>query len=151
MKRDPKWTGFYVEHEPVHSDTSGPSRTRQEFAEECDINSIMARYETTGIISHVDPRPPVYMDFTNVPDLQGTLRILDEAQDAFMSLPARVRLEFENDVHKFVAFAEDQANLEQMRTWGLAKPAPVEESPIKVEVTNPPDAATASPAAAKAV
>lgn len=140
MKRDPKWTGFYVEHEPVDVFfDSEPSRTRQEFAEECDINTIMARYERTGVISHVDPRAPVYLDASESPrDLQHALEILATAETAFMSLPAGVRKEFDNDVHAFVAYAEDPGNLARMREWGLAPPEPVPNAPMRVEVVNPP-------------
>ncbi|UDN67758.1 internal scaffolding protein [robinz microvirus RP_110] len=136
-KRDPAWTGFYIEHEPVTANTEGESRTRQEFAAECDINTIMERYEATGIISHVDQRQPMYLDVSNVPDLQSALRVLDTATESFMSLPARVRLEFENDVHKFVAFAENGENLGRMREWGLAPPEAVADASMPGEVVNP--------------
>lgn len=140
MKRDPKWTGFYVEHAPVNSDTDGPSKTRQEFADECDINSIMRRYEATGIISHVDPREPMYLDLAGleVPDLATALNVLKVAEEGFMSLPANVRREFGDDVHEFVAFAENPANLDKMREWGLAKMPDKIPDAIRVEVVNPP-------------
>lgn len=140
MKRDPKWTGFYVEHAPVNSDTEGPSRTRQEFAEECDINTIMRRYEATGIISHIDQREPMYLDLAglDVPDLATAMEVLRVAEASFMSLPATVRREFDDDVHSFVAFAENPANVDKMREWGLAKkPDPLPDA-IRVEVINPP-------------
>lgn len=114
-----------------------PSLTRQEFAAECDINTIMAQYEKTGVINHYARTEPQYLDVTNVPDLQAALNILDEAGRAFMSLPAVVRREFDNDVAKFVSFAQDPANVDKMREWGLAEPLPPEPTPLKVEVINP--------------
>ncbi|ALS03684.1 VP3 [Gokushovirus WZ-2015a] len=136
-KRDPKWTGFYYEHEAVHSDTEGPSRTRQEFAEECDINTIMLRYEATGIISHVDPRQPMYLDLTMMPgDLASTLDMLDRATESFMSLPASVRREMDNSVENFIAFATNEANLPKLKEWGLAKPEAALPDVVRVEVVN---------------
>lgn len=116
------------------------SRTRQEFAEECDINALMKRYEghDIGSIMRRDMEPQ-YADFTKVPkDLMGFLNLMNEASDAFMTLPASVRREFDNDAVRFTEFAADPANLEKMREWKLAKPAPVEPVPQKVEVVNAP-------------
>lgn len=115
-----------------------PSLTRQEFADECDINNLMAQFEKTGIIpSNVNKSEPRYLDVSDVPDLPAALSMLNEATTAFMSLPAKVRREFDNDPLQFIAFAENPDNLEKMREWNLAPPAPVEAPPQKVEVVNP--------------
>lgn len=116
-----------------------PSKTRQEFAEECDINALMARYEKTGVISHISTATPQYLDLSETShlDLMHSLNVLNEATDGFMSLPAKVRAEFDNDPMKFVEFASDGKNLDQLREWGLAKPAEPTPPPAKVEVINP--------------
>lgn len=113
-----------------------PSLTRQEFAEDCDINTLMAKYETTGVINHFNNQSPAYMDLAEVPDLQGALALVADAQNAFMRLPAITRREFDNDPVKFIAFATDEKNIEKMREWGLAPPAPVEPGPQRVEIVN---------------
>lgn len=114
----------YVVHEPRQLYfPEGTGKTRQEFAADCDINVIMARYEKTGVISHMSPRKPMYVDFSEMPDsLQDALSMLEEAKSSFMTLPASVRAEFENDPVSFVTFAADPKNLDQMREWGLAPP-----------------------------
>lgn len=118
--------------------TEGPSLTRQEFAEECDVNSLMARYETTGqMFPNMQRGEPAYLDLSDVPDLHTAMNVMNAAVEAFSSLPAKVRFEFENDPMKFVEFAEDPENLEQMRQWGLAKPAEPTPQPLRVEVINP--------------
>lgn len=121
----------------------GPSMTRQEFAAECDINTIMAQYE-----KHLaDPMMSLraaearYVDFTEMPhDLMGAMDVLNKGTEAFMSLPASVRREFDNDPVQFVDFASNPANLDVMREWGLAPAAP--------KAPEPP-AAPASPPAAQ--
>lgn len=124
-----------------------PSLTRQEFADECDINSIMARYEKTGVISHVTPRQPMYVDYTAIPaDLAGTLAMLQLGEEAFMTLPASVRKEFDNNAINFVDFASDPKNLDQMREWGLAPPEPQPASPVEVRIV--PDSSSSAPAPA---
>lgn len=102
-----------------------PSKTRQEFAEDCDINSIMARYEVTGQLPQ-SAVMPTFADYVGVPNLMEALELMSNAQAAFMTLPAKVRREFDNDPTEFVAFASDPGNLDQMRDWGLAAPAPQE-------------------------
>ncbi|WNK12780.1 MAG: internal scaffolding protein [Microvirus sp.] len=130
----------YIPHTPVTADTVGESMTRQEFAEECDINVLMAKYESQGVWPQ--PQPAAYLDLTDVPDFQESQNILIRATEAFMSLPAKVRKEFDNDPGKFVEFASDENNLDQMRAWKLAPPAP--EVPPAPQ-TEPP----ATPVAAK--
>lgn len=125
--------------------------TRQEFAEECDINTIMKRYEAGGAISHVNAVQPVYLDTTLYPGLQASMDAFREAAKSFNALPATVRREFDNDAQKFVDFASDKNNLEKMREWGLAPPVAVEPPPQKVEVVNqPPPAVGAASKAADA-
>ena len=122
-----------------------PSLTRQEFADECDINGIMAKYEKTGMLP-VNGAQPSYVDFTAVPsDLQEAMRVMMDAETAFMSLPANVRKEFDNDALRFVEFAQDGDNLEQLREWGLAEPEKAPDAPMRVEVVNPPEVPPAKP------
>lgn len=109
-----------------------PSLTRQEFADECDINSIMKRYDAhvIGGPGNLPPMDPQFIDFTEMPqDLMGYLQFMQDTENAFMSLPAVVRKNFDNDPHRFVEYASDPASLDQMREWGLAKPAPAPKEP----------------------
>lgn len=143
-------TSMYVEipdREQFGLDCSNlPSLTRQEFADDADINTIMAQYEKTGVISHMNQTPPAYLDLTDVPDLQQSIDLIREAETAFMSLPATVRATFDNNAVKFVEFAQNPANIDQMRAWNLAPTPPAPPEPQKVEIVNPPDA---SPSGAK--
>lgn len=124
--------------------TEGPSLTRQEFAEECDINTLMAKYDqhVIGGPGNMSPAVPQYFDFAEMPQtLLEFMHFQADAQRQFMMLPAVVRREFDNDPVEFVAFASDPANLEQMRSWGLAPPAKPSEPPAVVEPPKPPEAA----------
>lgn len=117
---------FYATNGGVHSTSfEGASMTRQEFAEECDINALMKRYEGHDIGAIMrSTQEPRYVDFTAVPyTLLDYMQLMQEAEAAFMTLPAVVRREFDNNAHMFVDFASDPENLDQMRTWGLAPPA----------------------------
>jgi len=141
MKKSPM-IDAYARNELTADETTlycdDPSMTRQEFADECDINVIMERYEKTGVISHVQKAAPMYLDYTAVPDnLADAMAMLNDADTAFMSLPAKVRREFDNDPLKFVDFAQKPENLDQMRQWELAPPAPKPE-PKAPDLAPPP-------------
>lgn len=127
---------FFRPHKRVVLKCTGPSKTRQEFADECDINRIMAKYQKTGVMP-MAARPPIYVDNWDAPDFMGAMNILLEANEAFMRLPATVRREFDNDPSKFVAYCEDKENLPKLREWGLAAPEKLPDAPMRVEVVNP--------------
>lgn len=114
----------FVEHEAVdlYCDPS-EGMTRQEFKDECDINVLMASYERNGVMTHINKLPPQYLDVSAVPDLASAIAMMDAAETAFMTLPASVRREFDQNAVKFVEYASDPANIERMREWGLAPPA----------------------------
>lgn len=128
----------YAVHDPVRFEDNTPSMTRQEFARECDINVLMAHYEKNAVMPPVNGKEPAYFDASSVPDFREALDIAREAQEAFMRVPAATRKELDNDVHQFVDYASDPVNLPQMRKWGLAEPEKAPDSPMKVEVVNPP-------------
>lgn len=98
--------------------------TKQSFRDETNINRIMQRYEKTGIIDHVRDNPGQYGDFSNVHTYQESLNMIMLAQEMFDSLPAIVRKTFDNDPVKFVEFAQDPDNDDQMREMGLLDPLP---------------------------
>lgn len=102
--------------------------TKQCFSEECDIGSIMARFDKTGLIEHVNKFQGDYGDFTDAQTYQDSLNQVMAAEDMFMSLPANVRAKFENDPGQFLDFVGNPDNLSEMVDLGLANPvsAPVE-------------------------
>lgn len=103
----------------------GKSRTSQEFAEDADINNIMARYVKTGTV-------PMYMDRDMLDgdvhelsfhDMQN---IIASASSAFASLPAAVRARFNNDPAAYVDFVSDDKNTAEARELGMLSPEAVE-------------------------
>jgi len=145
--RNPEWSNVAVAHDRVPFVPKGPSRTRQEFQDECDINVLMARYKTTGVMPSMNGSAPRYLDLTDTPDLMTSLNIMNEATEAFMRLPSDVRRTFDNDPAEFVKFASDRENLPQMRQWGLAAPEAAPQPPIRVAIDNPVEPAPPAPKA----
>ena len=75
----------------------------QSYADECDINLIMARYRNgeTDVLSKVQG---VYGDFSNVPnDFAEVLNNTIKMEQVFMSLAPEVREKFNNSFEQFGA------------------------------------------------
>lgn len=110
-----------------------PSLTMQSFRNECDINTIMRRWKTTGELTHVRPAQGYYGDFTELSDYQSALQTVMLAEEAFMALPSAVRLRFSNDPAQFVNFMQDPTNSEEIYALGLAvRPVLSESAPDRV-------------------
>lgn len=101
------------------------SLTQQSAKEETDINFIVERAKRGADISHVNPREPMYGDFTVIPrDLRECLVMVKKADEAFMALDASVRKRFDNDSSLMIDFLNDPVNRAEAVKLGLVK-APV--------------------------
>lgn len=118
-------------------------RTKQSFAEEANINSIMAKWERTGQMEHLSKGTPEYGDFSNVSDYQSAQASIIAADDAFLRIPAEIRRKMENDPQVFLAFMADPANHDEAREMGLLTPEPEPDPPEP----NPPTPPAPEPAA----
>lgn len=112
--------------------TIPPSRTKQEFLAECDINNIIALYKQTGIMTHISAKAAIgaYENLPDDSDFQSAMNTVIQAQDAFATLPSKVRDRFHNDPTEFLAFCANPENLPEMRTLGLALEPPRAPPPL---------------------
>lgn len=108
--------------------------TQQQFAEECDINTIVRRFGLTGELPG-DFKAPQYGDFTDVGDYQTALNSVLRAQEEFMSLPGEIRARFQNDPQQLLLFVHDEKNREEAQKLGLLKA--VEKVVAVVQPVNP--------------
>ena len=88
--------------------TSGFEKTitQQHFAEECDINSIMQKYEKTGMLPQIDGKQ-IFGDFTDVTSYDRAIEQIANAEEQFMHLPAKLRAHFDNDPSKLLQFIQN--------------------------------------------
>ena len=117
-----------------------PSRTKQSFRDECDINNILRKFNVTGQLP-VGSVQPEYGDFSGVTDYQSALNAVMAAQDSFFALPAKIRSRFDNDPALFVEFASDEANKDEMKALGLLR-----HETAQAVVSSPSEAVPAEPA-----
>ena len=93
-------------------------RTKQSFKDECDINKILAKYQKTGAIAHVNKHGAEYGFATSL-DFTGAMLLIKQAQNMFDGLPSSIRNRFANDPAQFLDFVQDANNEKEMRTLGL--------------------------------
>lgn len=114
--------------------------TQQSAKDECDINVIVERAKRGADIPNLNPAPPRYGDFTEVPtDLRECLNVVRRADELFMSLDARVRARFENDPAQMLDFLNNEANRDEAVELGLVEPKPVvtpEVPPVKAPASD---------------
>lgn len=115
-----------------------PSMTKQEFVRECDINNVIKQYKTHGMLNHINAKAAqgAYTDLPDSVDFQESLHIIMVAENAFMTLPAKVRDRFGQDPAEFLAFLNNPDNADEARKLGILKPQEEPPAPIRVEVTN---------------
>lgn len=106
------------------------SLTKQQFKEDADINNILRKYETQGLLPELMAGEPQYGDFTEVPEYLEALNIVNTAQQQFAALPSEVRDRFGNDPARFLEFTSNPENSEELVKMGLATlPEPPREDP----------------------
>lgn len=115
------------------------NKTRQEFKEEVNINTIVRRFGIDGQLP-VGVRMPTYGDFTGVSDYQSAANAMRQAEEAFMELPAHIRARFSNNPQMFVDFCSDEANVAEARSLGLVPPGEVPDVPGTPVPDSPPAA-----------
>lgn len=103
--------------------TSGPSMTKQSFANEVDINKIMARALKSG---YIPPPiiPPTYFSQAMPDSLADAYEMIARAEELFEAVPSSIRSKCTDPV-AFIRFCQDPANLPALRDAGLVtSPAP---------------------------
>lgn len=142
MAKEPELRSFYVPHKRYYSDVDPVtgelvdkvSMTKQEFIKDCDINNIIKQFSQTGMLNHVRANQAMgmYADLPDNLDFQNSMNLVRQAEDAFMTLPSKIREQFGQDPARFLAFVEDPANGDELIKLGLRErptPSPEPDTP----------------------
>lgn len=116
-------------------------RTKQSFKKEVNINTIMAKFAKTGMITPeaLAVRQAVFGDVSSIGDFHDCQNRILEAKDAFMTLSAEVRTRFGNDTGQLLEFLQDPENKPEAIELGILPKEPVEApEPAPVPPTTPP-------------
>jgi len=123
---------FYHPHKRVTFDSGTELITKQEFKDECDINTILASYARTGNLTHVTSQQATFQDLPDALDFQEGLNMVLAAQEAFAGLPADIRDRYKNDPAIFLSALEEPSERPYLTEKGVFKspPPPPEPSPV---------------------
>jgi len=125
---------------------NGTGRTKQSFKDECDINTIMKRFQVTGLIDFVNDHEPQYGDTSGI-NFHDSMNQVAVATSMFEDLPASTRKHFDNDPSKFIELVNDPDRIGEARELGLMGP---ERTPAAQAKQDAADAAAAATAASQA-
>jgi len=95
--------------------------TKQSFKEECDINTIMSRYQSTGVLPELNTTAPQYLDVSAGIEFQQAMEYVAGAQTLFQELPSSIRNQFDNDPAAFLDFCGQEKNRPELAAMGLLK------------------------------
>lgn len=95
------------------------SLTEQNHKDMCDVNNIIARYDRTGLLNHVNEGLAMYGDYTTVNEFQESLNFVMRAQAMFDGLPSDVRKMFGNNPGTFFEYVTNPENEEKCVQMGL--------------------------------
>ena len=100
-----------------------PSLTQQQFKDECDLESLLASHNITGILglAQRSPSEPLYADVSDVPDFHESQNHTARATEYFYSLPSNVRSQFGNSLSKFLSALADPSAREALVSLGVLK------------------------------
>ena len=118
-------------------DVPEKSLTQQQFKDECDMNRIVQN-AARGIAPRFMQRGvPQFGDFSEVPSLTDAYDVISRAEEAFMNLPAQLRLELGNDPARINEITKDQ--IERFKLGKALPPSsqPSEASPAAGQAASP--------------
>ena len=116
----------------VSFETEGESLTEQQFAEESQILNKIRKFDSQGFFDSINRNPAQYTDFTQVRDLADAIDQIEEARDAFQTIPSDVRKKFNNSPSEFFDFASKESNYDELVKLGLATAKIVDQVKEKV-------------------
>lgn len=130
------------ERERVPTKVGTVSRTKQSFTDECDINKIVKRFQTTGAVGHLNVQRPIYADVSNMDGLQAAMEAVELAQDSFDGMHADLRQAANHDPVEFLRMMSTEEGREILATAGFEDEPrePVVEEPPAREVNPKPGA-----------
>lgn len=125
----------------VTFETEGESLTEQQFAEESQILNKIRKYDSQGFFDTINRNPAQYNDFTQVRDLADAIDQIEEARDAFQTIPSDIRKKFNNSPSEFFDFASKESNFNELVKLGLATQRVVDslapgQSPVADKVSS---------------
>lgn len=104
----------------------GQTMTEQHHEKSCNINSIMDKYQKTGLVSHMNTHKGTYGDVSGA-DFKQAQDLICEQKSIFEELPASARAKFDNDPANYLDMIIQEDGAEQLAQILNPEPEPAPE------------------------
>lgn len=122
----PKFFTKYNPPEVSGWNSEQESRVQEQFADACQTDNIIRKYNTMGVNPFITAGSSQYLDTTQIPDFFVAQNAQVKVKEFFEGLPADIRLEFNNDPMQFAEVVSDPRNADYLREIGVLEPLPPE-------------------------
>lgn len=121
---------FFTKYDPpkvpgLSSDL--PSKVQEQFADACQTDTIIRKYNMMGINPFISDGGSQYLDTTQIPEFIVAQNAQVKVKEYFEGLPSDIRLEFNNDPMHFAEVVSDPRNADYLREIGVLAPLPAEQ------------------------
>lgn len=104
-----------------------PSIVQEQFADACQTDTIIRKYNMMGINPFIASGGSQYLDTTQIPEFFVAQNAQAKVKEYFEGLPSDIRLEFNNDPIQFAEVVSDPQNADYLREIGVLEPLPAEK------------------------
>lgn len=104
-----------------------PSKVQEQFADACQTDTIIRKYNTMGVNPFIASGGSQYLDTTEIPSFVVAQNSQVKVREYFEGLPSDIRLEFNNDPAQFAEAVLDPQNADYLREIGVLAPLPAEQ------------------------
>ena len=125
-----------VRRPSVYAPSSDEVLVQEHQALSADINEIVRRFAQTGMWDHINPREPMYGDFSEATDLASAFAIIHKAQADFEKLPSAVRKAADHNPAKLAEMLATQEGAFALQSAGLPFKDPIPD-PFPPEPSSP--------------
>nr|UXQ88081.1 MAG: internal scaffolding protein [Microvirus sp.] len=121
--------------DPTLSFKKHPTMTQQHFAEEVNINSIVAKFSATGEFPMAQKQAEYGVSTGQT--FTEAMHLVSQATNEFMTLPANIRAYFNHDPASFLDAASDETQRPLFEEMGLLEPLEVETQKPPTDAQTP--------------
>lgn len=101
-------------------------RTKQHFAPQCDVNSIVRQHPnldpeniSNSEIASILSNPELYSEYDSSQSFVDAMEIVTRAKEQFDTLPAPLRRRFNENPYEFLEYVNNKENYNEMKKFGL--------------------------------
>lgn len=123
----PKFFTKYTPPKVPGFSSDQPSKVQEQFADACQTDTIIRRYNMMGVNPFIAAGGSQYLDTTQIPEFFVAQNAQVKVKEYFEGLPADIRLEFNNDPMQFAEVVSDPQNADYLREIGVLAPLPAEQ------------------------